>query len=132
MSLWSRLFGRAGVFGPEEPSSSPVDTLVDDPRVSATQLGAAPKITPWSATRLGVIFQAFESNPTYGSMAEARLARQCLSQFWLVAPVDQLEALYRTPIGECYRVLLAGRLAKEPLLNEEQGWQNTLTQRLMR
>lgn len=130
MSLWSRLFGRVGVLGPAEPSSSPVDTLVEEPRVSATQLGAAPKITPWSATRLGGIFQSYESSPTYGSLAEARLARQCLSQFWLVAPVDQLEALYGTAIGDCYRVLLAGKLAQEPLLNEEQGWKNTLTQRL--
>jgi hypothetical protein len=131
MSLLSRLFGRGERVGLPEPVAAPVDTLVEDPRVSATRLGAVPKITPWSATRLAGIFQAFESNPSYATLAEARLARQCLSQFWLVAPVDQLEVLYRSPIGECYRVLLAGRLAQEPLLNEEQGWKNTLTQRLM-
>ncbi len=131
MSLWSRLFGRSERVGLQEPMAPPVDTLVEDPRVSATRLGGVPKITPWSATRLAGIFQAYESNPSYASLAEARLARQCLSQFWLVAPVDQLEVLYRSPIGECYRVLLAGRMAQEPLLREEQGWKDTLTQRLM-
>ena len=130
MSLWSRLFGRGEPVGMRDQVAPPADTLVDDPRVSATRLGGIPKITPWSATRLAGIFQTFESAPSYASLAEARLARQCLSQFWLVAPVDQLEVLYRSPIGECYRVLLAGRLAQEPLLNEEQGWKNALTQRL--
>jgi hypothetical protein len=130
MSLWSRLFGRGGAarFAEAPP---PVDTLVEDPRLSATRLGAAPKVTPWSATRLAGIFQAYGGNPSYGSLVEARLARQCVSQFWLVAPVDQLEVLYRSPIGECYRVLLAGRLAQEPLLPEEEAWKDTLAQRLM-
>jgi hypothetical protein len=131
MSIWSRLFGRGRSFSSVDYPSPPVDTLVQDPRLSSTRLGAGPAITPWSASRLNGIFQAFESNPTHAGLTEARLARQCLSQFWLMAPVDQLEALYRSPIGECYRVLLAGRLPREPLLPEEQGWKGVLSQRLM-
>ena len=61
---------------------------------------------------------------------EARLARQCLSQFWLSAPVDQLELLYRSPIGDCYRLLLSCGLTREGLLPQEQGWKDALAHRL--
>lgn len=108
----------------------PVDTLVDDPRRSATRLGGIPQITPWSTSRLVGIFQEWSRNPTYGSLMEARLARQCLSQFWLSAPVDQLEDLYTSAIGESYRVLLACGLAREALLPQEQGWKTVLSERL--
>jgi hypothetical protein len=131
MSIWSRLFGRGRSYSSWDYPAPPVDTLVQDPRLSSTRLGAGPFITPWSASRLIGIFKAFDSNPTHAGLTEARLARQCLSQFWLTAPVDQLEVLYRSPIGECYRVLLAGRLAREPLLAEEQDWKGVLSQRLM-
>jgi hypothetical protein len=90
MSLWSRL---TRVFGPERQNdalSAPLDTLVEAPEASATPLGARPMITPWSATRLQRIFEDFERSPSFGSLLEARLARQCLAQFWLMAPVDQL------------------------------------------
>lgn len=127
MSVWSRLFGRrAG----EVQAPLPPDTLVEDPRRSATRLGATPWIMPWSATRLAGIFEDLARQPGYSALMEARLARQCLSQFWLSAPVDQLEMLYRSPIGECYRLMLAGQLAREALLAEEQSWRDYLTQRL--
>jgi hypothetical protein len=131
MSIWSRLFGRGRSYSSWDYPSPPVDTLVQDPRISSTKLGAGPSITPWSASRLIGIFKAFESNPTHAGLTEARLARQCLSQFWLTAPVDLLEVLYSSLIGDCYRVLLAGRLAREPLLAEEQDWKGVLSQRLM-
>ena len=127
MSIWSRLFGRYGA-GAGVPL--PPDTLVDDPRRSATRLGAPPQIMPWSAMRLTGIFEDLARNPGYSSLLEARLARQCLSQFWLSAPVDQLEVLYRSPIGGCYRKMLAGDLAREALTPEECIWRDTLTQRL--
>jgi hypothetical protein len=131
MSIWSRLLGRRRSLSTTDDSLPPVDTLVQDPRLSATRLGGTPTVTPWSASRLTGIFQALESNPTHPGLTEARLARQCLSQFWLGAPVDQLEVLYRSPIGDCYRVLLSGRLSREPLLPEEQAWKAALAQRLM-
>jgi hypothetical protein len=127
MSFWSRLFGRSAAAVMAPPVSDP---LVEEPRRSATRLGGTPLITPWSTTRLLGIFQEWQRNPSYGSLMEARLARQCLSQFWLSAPVDQLELLYRSPIGECYRQLLASGLARETLLPQEQGWKDTLAQRL--
>lgn len=130
MSLWSRL---SRVFGPErqnEALSAPLDTLVEAPAASATRLGAVPMITPWSATRLQRIFDDFERSPSFGSLLEARLARQCIAQFWLMAPVDQLEMLYRSPIGDCYRVLLAGPLLRETLTTEEIQWRTCLSERL--
>jgi hypothetical protein len=131
MSLWSRLFGRRSAAAAADRGLPPVDTLVEDPRLSATRLGGLPKVAPWSAARLGAIIQNFESYPSDVSLMEARLARQCLAQFWLVAPVDQLENLYRSAIGECYRLLLAGRLPREPLLQEERVWRDSLSQRLI-
>ena len=80
--------------------------------------------------RLAGIFEDLARNPGYTALMEARLSRQCLSQFWLSAPVDQLEVLYRSAIGECYRLMLAGQLAQEPLLAEEQAWRDALAQRL--
>ena len=128
MSFLRRLFGRRSV---EDASSLPPDTLLEDPRRSATRLGSRPQIMPWSAMRLGGIFEDLTRNPGYTALMEARLARQCLSQFWLSAPVDQLEVLYRSAIGECYRLMLAGQLAQEPLLAEEQAWRDALSQRLV-
>jgi hypothetical protein len=48
-----------------------------------------------------------------------------------VAPVDQLELLYGSAIGACYQELLAGSLAGEPLLPQEQAWRDQVAQRLM-
>lgn len=127
MSLLSRLFGRRSA---EERVSLPPDTLVEDPRRSATRLGSQPQIMPWSATRLTGIFKDLALNPGYTTLMEARLARQCLSQFWLSAPVDQLAVLYRSPIGECFRLMLAGQLAQETLLAEEQSWRDALARHL--
>jgi hypothetical protein len=46
--------------------------------------------------------------------------------------VDQLEGLYRSPIGQCYRMLLKTGLSGQPLLNEEQGWRDGLARKLSR
>jgi len=86
---------------------------------------------PWSAMRLAGIFDELARQPGYTSLMEARLARQCLSQFWLSAPVDQLEMVYRSESGDGYRVLLGGPLVQEPLLHEEQAWRDALSQSLM-
>jgi hypothetical protein len=103
---------------------------VEEPRQSATRLGATPLITPWSTSRLSTILQTFQSNPAFHLSQEARLARQCLSQFWLQAPVDQLEGLYTSAVGECFRLLLASGLAQLDLTREEQVWKEILADRL--
>jgi len=127
MSIWSRIFARSR---PSESAWQPIDTLVEDPSRSATRLGAQPQITPWSTRRLSSILQTFQSNPSIQSSQEARLARQCLSQFWLLAPVDQLESLYSSPVGECFQLLLDSGLAQLELTTEEKMWKTTLADRL--
>lgn len=110
----------------------PEDSLVAEPKVSPTQLWGEPRVMPWTVARLLTIIRTHADHPSPTSLRQARLARQSLSQFWLLAPVDQLELLYRSAIGACYRELLAGRLAQEPLLPQEQAWRDQLAQRLMR
>ena len=138
MSFLSRLVRRLGLVEPlagvggGSVGAPPEDSLVEEPKVSATQLGGEPRIMPWSVTRLLSIIQSYARDPNPATLRQARLARQCLSQFWLVAPVDQLELLYRSSTGECYRELLAGPLAQEPLLPQEQVWRDQLAQRLIR
>lgn len=138
MSILSRLARRLGLVEPPAGMGAgvaaplPEDSLVEEPKVSATQLGGEPRIMPWSVARLLTIIQTYGRDPNPATLRQARLARQCLSQFWLVAPVDQLEVLYRSATGECYRELLAGSLVREPLLPEEQRWRDQLAQRLMR
>lgn len=130
MSLWSRLFGRSSVES-RPLGVDPLDTLVRDPNSAALGLAAIPRVTPWSATRLTAIFEAFQASPNAGSLAEARLARQCVSQFWLGAPLDQLDILYQSEVGVCYRTLLASPLTRQSLTSEEKAWKSTLVQRLM-
>jgi hypothetical protein len=138
MSILSRLARRLGLVEPpagmggSAATALPEDSLVEEPKVSATQLGGEPRIMPWSVARLLTIIQSYVRDPNPATLRQARLARQCLSQFWLVAPVDQLELLYRSSTGECYRELLAGPLAQEPLLPQEQVWRDQLAQRLIR
>jgi hypothetical protein len=133
MAILRRLFRRLGLA--EALGAAAVglgeDSLVEEPKPSATQLGSDPRVLPWSVTRLLTIIRTYASEPSAVSLRQARLARQGLSQFWLVAPVDQLELLYGSAIGECYRELLAGELAREPLLPQEQAWCDQLAQRLM-
>lgn len=127
MPFWKRLFiGRRFDYRDQ----APIDTLVEQPRRSATRLGATPVITPWSTTRLIAILRQCQSDPSTSPIDEARLARQCLSQFWLQAPIDQLETLYQSPIGDCYRLLLSCGLSEQYLLQDEVTWRNHLADRL--
>ena len=130
MSLLNRLFSRFS-YSTSFQSEDPLATLVRDPRAGKSGLDANPHITPWSAERLNDIFQAYQANPNYGSLAEARLARQCLSRFWLAAPLDLLEMLYQSEVGVSHRLLMAGPLTGEALLREERTWRDALSQRLI-
>ncbi len=103
---------------------------MSDPGTVPMEMDRRPQITPWSAARLGTIFTdyAHEANPT--RLAEARLARQCLSKFWLSAPIDALELLYGSAVGQSYRQLIASELASQPLLRDEESWRDHLAERL--
>jgi hypothetical protein len=127
MGLFGRLFGRV------EKASWASDA--DLSLVQARQRGGSSRapidVTPWSATRLNVIFQDLSRTPTASLLVESRRARHCLSQFWLGAPVDQLEGLYRSAIGQSFRALLAGPLAAQPLEAAEINWRDGIARRLM-
>lgn len=132
MGLWNRLFG-----GDKASWQSEGDRgLVDEPRRPGkgrkSDPGQAIELTPWSATRLAGIFKDLQAEPNGRAIGEARRARQCLSKFWLQAPVDQLEGLYRSPVGQCYRMLLKTKLPGMPLLTEEQQWREGLAHKLSR
>ncbi|MCT0224359.1 hypothetical protein [Synechococcus sp. CS-1328] len=85
---------------------------------------------PWSVVRLHTIFRDLDRNPGELSDREARYARHCLSSFWLAVPVDQLEALYATGLGELQRAILASALCGAPLASDEFLWRDRLAQRL--
>ena len=128
MGLWSRLFGTGprATFAPSDDRS-----LVEAPRRPPLGRGTELQVTPWSAVRLGSIFAELAANPTFELATEARKARHCLSKFWLSAPVDQLEILYRSPIGQSYRVLVTGPLPSQNLERSEQEWRDGLARRLI-
>jgi len=128
MGLWSRLFGPGGRASFAESTDL---SLVDPPRRERLKQKAALQITPWSSARLAVIFSQLASSPNPEVLIEARKARHCLSKFWLAAPVDQLEVLYRSPIGQSYRGLLSGPLPTQGLDASEQEWRDGLARRLM-
>ncbi len=131
MGIWSRLLRANPLSWGDEGERA----LVDEPRRNRSNkqdAGAAIELTPWSATRLASIFKDLQTTPNGKTLGEARRARQCLSRFWLQAPVDQLEGLYRSPVGQCYRMLLKTGLAAQPLLTEEQQWRDGLAQKLSR
>jgi hypothetical protein len=134
MSLWSRLFGRRDTVSWGENKLQKdrdlLDTLVSDPGTIPMEMDRRPQITPWSAARLGTIFADFAHEATPTRLAEARLARQCLSKFWLSAPIDALELLYGSPVGESYRQMISGELASQPLLRDEESWRDHLSERL--
>ncbi|MEA5411121.1 hypothetical protein VB737_05005 [Synechococcus sp. BA-120 BA3] len=134
MSLWSRLFGRRDTVSWGErklqKDSGLLDTLVSDPGTIPMEMDRRPEITPWSAARLGTIFADFAHEATPTRLAEARLARQCLSKFWLSAPIDALELLYGSAVGQSYRQMISGELASQPLLRDEESWRDHLSERL--
>jgi hypothetical protein len=134
MSLLSRLFGRRDTVSwgerKVEKEGGLMDTLVSEPATTPVEMARNPRITPWSAARLGTIFMDFAQEATPTRLAEARMARQCLSQFWLSAPIDSLELLYGSMIGDCYRQMIGTELASQPLLRDEEIWRDALSQRL--
>lgn len=132
MGLLSRLFGKSEA--PRAAAAAPdltrVDQLMDQRTVFAMAETMSIDVVPWSSGRLASIFAEVNRNPAGASLMEARQARNCLSKFWLHAPVDQLESLYRSVIGQTYRTLVGGRLAELNLGMDEQQWREALSQKL--
>lgn len=132
MGLLRRLFGKSAA--PREAMAggdlTQVGQLMDQRTVFAMAETVKLDIVPWSSARLAAIFAEVNRNPTGAPLMEARRARQALSKFWLHAPVDQLEPLYRSVIGQTYRTLVGGRLAELTLVMDEQQWRDAISQKL--
>jgi hypothetical protein len=86
---------------------------------------------PWSARRLLGLFREAERYPNEGTFRDARHARHCLSRFWLNAPIDELEILYSSEIGDAQRRLLAGPLPSQDLTRDEREWRDKLASLLL-
>lgn len=139
MSIFGRVLNRLlggrdtvswGESRPQRQAAT-MDTLVGDPGIAPLEMARRPQITPWSASRLSMIFREFSHEPSAAHLAEARLARQCLSQFWLSAPIDGLELLYSSAVGNCYRQMISTELSSQPLLRDEEAWRDDLSQRML-
>ena len=107
---------------------SPAKVLLVPPArvgLSATAIPA-----PWSVARLQALFENYEQQPTSNSDQAARLARYQLSKFWLAAPVDQLQCLYESELGDLQRLQLTGQLVQQGLAVDETRWRDQLLQRL--
>lgn len=145
MSFLRRLFGRpsapAPAGAPTAPEGSPsrrINLVADDvpepvPPPANIGIQGIPAPLPWTVARLERIVRRANANPADGQFQlEARHARHCLSRFWLQAPIDQIETLYGGPIGQVQRLLLHGTLPSQPLADDEEAWQQTLSQALLR
>lgn len=137
MALLDRLMARIRS-GSRQGARSTAVNLVDDDSATTRRpanigISRAPDPMPWTVSRLERIVR--RANAQWHDdqfLLEARHARHCLSRFWLGAPIDQLENLYSGAIGKVYRMLLMGVLPRQPLADDENNWQQTLTDRLVK
>lgn len=110
-----------------DAAEAPLPTITPPRKLGIT---TTVDVEPWSTARLATIFREAKRNPSAASYEEARLARHRLSQFWLAAPIDQLESLYTGSFGHLQRLVLSGPLTDQPLARDEQRWRRRLVERL--
>jgi len=112
------------------PASASVDllqaTIQELPAPRRLGLDLKVPVQAWSTARLTLLFREAALQPSVTSLQAARVARHRLSLFWLTAPVDQLEALYASDLGELQRAQLAGPLVHQPLAIDEKQWRDQL------
>jgi hypothetical protein len=142
MSFLRRLLGRSTPSGPASapppPASAqrPINLVEDEqpeplPPPANIGIQIRPEPLPWTVARLERIVRRSNANPGDSQFQlEARHARHCLSRFWLQVPIDQLEGVYSGPIGQVQRLLLHGSLPSQPLADDEEAWQQSLSQTL--
>ncbi len=110
-----------------DAAEAPLPTITPPRKLGIT---TTVDVEPWSTSRLATIFREAKRNPSAAAYEEARLARHRLSQFWLAAPIDQLESLYTGSFGHLQRLVLSGPLTDQPLARDEQRWRRHLVERL--
>lgn len=145
MSFLRRLLGRPSAPSTLQAPPAPgpgagrrINLVADDqpeplPPPANIGIQGPPDPLPWTVARLERIVRRANANPADGQFQlEGRHARHCLSRFWLQAPIDQLEALYAGPVGQVQRLLLHGTLPSQPLAADEEAWQQSLSQALLR
>ena len=117
------------------PASEPIDLLgappISIPAPKRVGLDLSIPERSWSVARLEALFWDAAQLPSPSSLQAARVARHRLSQFWLTAPVDQLELLYASPLGDLQRMLLEGQLPRQPLAEDERQWRELLAERMV-
>ena len=64
-------------------------------------------------------------------LAGGPVARHRLSRFWLDAPVDQLEALYASPLGDLQRIAVGGVLVPRSGRRMSAQWRDLLAERMV-
>ncbi|MEB3331066.1 MAG: hypothetical protein VKI83_01035 [Synechococcaceae cyanobacterium] len=130
--------GRPGAVRPGTASAAPplINLVADEepvplPAPASLGIDSTPVPFPWTVSRLERIIRGANARPSDPELLlQARHARYCLSRFWLGAPIDQLESLYASPIGQVQRLLLHGVLRAQPLAGDEAAWKQQLAQRL--
>ena len=143
MSFLRRLLGRPSAPAAASPAPSPIAprpiNLVEEeqpeplPPPANIGIHSQPEPLAWTVARLERIVRRANASPADAQFQlEARHARHCLSRFWLQVPIDQLEAIYAGPIGQVQRLLLHGGLPAQPLADDEEAWQQSLSQTLQR
>jgi hypothetical protein len=114
----------------QQADAAAVNRLVSTAPAQSDELPI--EVTPWAVRRLRAIFEKLNHSPNQQAVQDAQAARLCFTRFWLSAPVDHLEPLYRGPIGEAYRLMLAGVLPALPLSAEDERWKKALSHRLLK
>jgi len=79
-------------------------------------------VQPWSIARLSSLFREAALQPSESTLLAARVARHCLSSFWISAPVDHLQHLYEGNLGALQQLLLECPLTRQGLAQDEQSW----------
>ena len=130
MGLRTWLKQRLGLVSTESEISLVAAAPVQIPPPSNVGIPLTTPTKPWSVARLAGLFREAQHQPSEASLKAARLARHRLSQFWLSAPVDQLEALYTGAIGDLQRLQLSSGLGQQALAGDETAWRDQLAQRM--
>lgn len=88
-------------------------------------------LLPQFLSQLFSSVQLYEIDSTSESViADLRQVRKQLANFWLKVPVDKLQTVYESDLGNGYKALLSSGIANQPLLEAERAFLNSLVTEL--